>query len=333
MGQEESLFFFRPLLELGERRTAMLLFAALLLAASSRASDPKASFASFQGRRAPSSRVGLWRSCGELSVPGTGQVLCRVEGIEAARRINNNRSLAVKRRYRYVDAATGHVLTKFGRRRVRQPPAYVTVVEADLDEDGRTVVVNARVNGRAVAPSHASFTSEASRFDTYVSPDGKPPSKAKLVGFSARGPSSPSLARAQRGLKCRESYTYADDTAVYSRFGECPAWVGPGKLCALDLGLRKLDVDSAAFPDLDDDHVFDVIFKAPDSRPQEPSLQAIVRRNFDKTKKFVQNAVPDKLADKLADANERVVAASRDAWTRTKTQAANLVDAWPYRPK
>ncbi|CAM9671190.1 unnamed protein product [Chrysoparadoxa australica] len=57
----------------------------------------------------------------------------------------------------------------------------------------------------------------------------------KWVGF---GPAPPP------DYGCKESYTYAGegDSAVltYNRYGECPAWYGPGKMCSLDVQAKRL---------------------------------------------------------------------------------------------
>ena len=62
------------------------------------------------------------------------------------------------------------------------------------------------------------------------------------VGATAK---APQLARAQKGLRCRESYVVAPRGAFaapgvsYRRLGEGPAWAGPGRLCACEISLRR----------------------------------------------------------------------------------------------
>ena len=66
------------------------------------------------------------------------------------------------------------------------------------------------------------------------------------MGFGLGGGASKRLARAQRGLKCRESYVvagrgpFARPAVTYRRLGECPAWAGPGKLCACDVTMTRV---------------------------------------------------------------------------------------------
>lgn len=232
----------------------VLLFSVLLVATAG--AD---SLSSFMDRS--STKTVYWRSQGELSDPATGKVICQVHGIEASLKNASTDKVSIARRYLYVQE--GAPLKKWGRRQVKQPPPYTSVMTAKLGEDGRTVTAVAEVGGRSVAPSRATLTGDKDhrRLDTYVSPDGgSGPQRAPLVGLSARAAASPSLNRAQKGLRCRESYTeISPDCATYSRFGECPAWVGPGKLCALDLTMTKMKrlPKSSDLPELENDRVYE----------------------------------------------------------------------------
>ena len=48
------------------------------------------------------------------------------------------------------------------------------------------------------------------------------------------------VGRAQKGLKCRESYVVSRNAVSYRRLGEAPAWAGPGRLCAAELSARRV---------------------------------------------------------------------------------------------
>lgn len=302
--------------------------------------EETARFASFQAQRARPARggsVAIWRSRGELVDPASGKMICRVEGLEATKVLENG-TVGIARRYRYVDPGSGSALTKFKRRAVRQPESYTSIVSQRLLEDGRTVEVQASVGGRSIAPMMAAFTAteEASRLDTYVNPDGKRPAEPRLVGISAKGPTTPSLSRAQRGLRCRESYTVVSDTAAsYSRFGECPAWFGPGKLCALDLNLRKLDLVAHSLPNLDDDQLFQNVLEnaAPIKQQQPPQplqTQSEGHVSFASQKEYLRSIVGNGLQSSrhfLTSVRERIRPDTAKVAAAVADAAAAMADA------
>ena len=78
-----------------------------------------------------------------------------------------------------------------------------------------------------------------SRVDAYV---GTPKKRglARLFGVGVGGAKTAAARRAQKGLKCRESYVVSRNAVSYRRLGEAPAWAGPGRLCAAELSARRV---------------------------------------------------------------------------------------------
>jgi len=77
------------------------------------------------------------------------------------------------------------------------------------------------------------------RVDAYV---GTPKKRglARLFGVGVGGAKTAAARRAQKGLKCRESYVVSRNAVSYRRLGEAPAWAGPGRLCAAELSARRV---------------------------------------------------------------------------------------------
>ena len=63
---------------------------------------------------------------------------------------------------------------------------------------------------------------------------------ARLFGVGVGGAKTAAARRAQKGLKCRESYVVSRNAVSYRRLGEAPAWAGPGRLCAAELSARRV---------------------------------------------------------------------------------------------
>ena len=210
-----------------------------------------------------------WRCTGELSDPSTGAILARIEGVEATRDVGPAaetdgdylvapRAARVARRYAYGDAATGAELESKAlrpggpARPVPRPAAYAADVSHGLLADGASVTLRAARGAGDVSPRAATFAATGGgerRVEAYVAADGSPappPSSRRFVGFGLGGGASKRLERAQRGLKCRESYVvagrgpFARPAVTYRRLGECPAWAGPGKLCACDVTMTRV---------------------------------------------------------------------------------------------
>ncbi|KAJ1460497.1 hypothetical protein M885DRAFT_509499 [Pelagophyceae sp. CCMP2097] len=195
----------------------------------------------------------------------TGRVLAHVEGIEVHTRAAHAGDAAfAARAAAYVDAAGDALETYTARpgaprrsllRRaaagpppVVPPPRYTATVSRALRHDGKVELTQTREDGRRIeCDATIDDNGGITRVDTYVSPDGEQPAavnqKRRLVAFGK--PKAASSERAIRGLRCRESYAIRPrwlgrpPVVTYCRFGECPAWAGPGKLCALDVTLKR----------------------------------------------------------------------------------------------
>mmetsp|Transcript_9524 Transcript_9524/g.31108 ORF Transcript_9524/g.31108 Transcript_9524/m.31108 type:complete len:256 (-) Transcript_9524:61-828(-) len=170
-------------------------------------------------------RAGLWHVRGSLSDPGTGEVYATVRGVEASKQLElsgNHSKRAVAKCFEYSDDHGKHSYAGI----ITQSNATSRFETAD-----HAITARSKYSGER-------------RLDAYVSSRNEeaPRRKRKLLEISPRSErSNPALARARQGLRCRESYVFDlnDKVLTYSRFGECPAWVGPGKLCALDLTMHK----------------------------------------------------------------------------------------------
>ena len=192
----------------------------LLWTASALLESDVRSFRKFEGMRASK----VWYAEGELSDPATGQVHAKVRGVETSLALPTNSSTesrrAVAKSYAYDS----------------REHTYGGIVTQKLQDDGQVACATQLDNGRTVIASKAKFAKN--RFEAYVAPDGSVSKPPPMVQFAATNAKTKALSRAQKGLRCRETYTLQGDVLTYSRFGECPAWVGPGKLCALDLTMR-----------------------------------------------------------------------------------------------
>ena len=183
----------------------------------------------------------MWYAEGELSDPATGKVYAQVCGVEASRSLESGSPTEAVRAVAKYYAYEGSQAPKQNATVV----SFAGVITQALKKDSDEVVSTANFdNGRCVTAAKSKFSAQktSSRIDTYLTPEGRPEENAqqKIVSFDARAQKSPALSRAQRGLRCRESYVLDDNGQLaYSRFGECPAWVGAGKLCALDLTMTK----------------------------------------------------------------------------------------------
>mmetsp|Transcript_6289 Transcript_6289/g.8824 ORF Transcript_6289/g.8824 Transcript_6289/m.8824 type:complete len:368 (-) Transcript_6289:215-1318(-) len=207
--------------------------------------------------------VTVWYADGELSDPATGYVHAKVIGAEVVTAIaghENEKKFAYGRCFKYLDPTSHQNFenngSSFLKNEARQPDAYAAVVAHRLDNDQKSVKTEAIILNshsqyhqklKKIIPSYAKFSYDSqtgtSRLDTYLTPEAEANDRSQtpLIQIAGSGPQKPAVARAKRGLRCRESYILHrnKDVFTYTRFGECPPWLGPGKLCALDLSLRR----------------------------------------------------------------------------------------------
>jgi hypothetical protein len=205
-----------------------------------------------------------WRCSGQLTDPATGVVIARLEGVEATRALRGDarrgdseddvndddflvepRAFEVRRRYAYADDSD-ELLEWRARpdappRSVARPPPYAATVRLGLRRDGTTVALRSRTEDKALEPRVSTFAVEGfeTRVDAYV---GTPKKRglARLFGVGVGGAKTAAARRAQKGLKCRESYVVSRNAVSYRRLGEAPAWAGPGRLCAAELSARRV---------------------------------------------------------------------------------------------
>ena len=205
-----------------------------------------------------------WRCSGQLTDPATGVVIARLEGVEATRALRGDarrgdseddvndddflvepRAFEVRRRYAYADESD-ELLEWRARpdappRTVARPPPYAATVRLGLRRDGTTVALRSRTADKALEPRVSTFAVEGfeTRVDAYV---GTPKKRglARLFGVGVGGAKTAAARRAQKGLKCRESYVVSRNAVSYRRLGEAPAWAGPGRLCAAELSARRV---------------------------------------------------------------------------------------------
>ena len=205
-----------------------------------------------------------WRCSGQLTDPATGVVIARLEGVEATRALRGDarrgddehdvndddflvepRAFEVRRRYAYADESD-ELLEWRARpdappRSVARPPPYAATVRLGLRRDGTTVALRSRTADKALEPRVSTFAVEGfeTRVDAYV---GTPKKRglARLFGVGVGGAKTAAARRAQKGLKCRESYVVSRNAVSYRRLGEAPAWAGPGRLCAAELSARRV---------------------------------------------------------------------------------------------
>lgn len=205
-----------------------------------------------------------WRCSGQLTDPATGAVLARLEGVEATRALRGDhkrgddaadatdddflvepRAFEVRRRYAYADVAESDELTEWRARpnalprSVLRPPPYAATVRLGLRKDGTTVALRSSTEDKALEPRVAAFAVEGveKRVDAYI---GTPQKKGLMRLFGVGAQPSAAARRAQKGLKCRESYVVSRNAVSYRRLGEAPAWAGPGRLCVSELSARRV---------------------------------------------------------------------------------------------
>ena len=154
------------------------------------------------------------------------------------------RAFEVRRRYAYADEsdiARSGARPDAPPRSVARPPPYAATVRLGLRRDGTTVALRSRTADKALEPSVSTFAVEGfeTRVDAYV---GTPKKRglARLFGVGVGGAKTAAARRAQKGLKCRESYVVSRNAVSYRRLGEAPAWAGPGRLCAAELSARRV---------------------------------------------------------------------------------------------
>ena len=205
-----------------------------------------------------------WRCSGQLTDPATGVVIARLEGVEATRALRGDarrgdseddvndddflvepRAFEVRRRYAYADENEELIEWRARPdappRTVARPPPYAATVRLGLRRDGTTVALRSRTADKSLEPRVSTFAVEGfeSRVDAYV---GTPKKRglARLFGVGVGGAKTAAARRAQKGLKCRESYVVSRNAVSYRRLGEAPAWAGPGRLCAAELSARRV---------------------------------------------------------------------------------------------